>query len=213
MPVAADTILVTEVVTDPQQDHSESAGGNAIPYDLFPGTGTVSSVDEFVELYNASDEAIDLNGYALAFLDTSPSNYVFGTTTAGVTRYSPGSSLNELLAGGFVLLGNPPGAINNKIVVEVYDPHGNKLDRVEIADGKAANAAGEAVARMWDGERFLRRFFRDRITPLGPASPVPEPATVLLLAVSGAAAATRRRSRRASGRKRPETRQPRPCPA
>ncbi len=43
----ADCILVT----DPQADHSENSGGNGAPFDLEPGDGTVSSVDEFVELY------------------------------------------------------------------------------------------------------------------------------------------------------------------
>ena len=207
-PAFADRILITEVVTDPQQDHSESAGGSGTPYDLFPGTGTISSVDEYVELYNASFDPIDLSGYVLWFNDTSPTSYTFGTTTSGVTRYSPGSSLKKLLPGGFVLLGNPPGAINNKVNVAVHDSSGNKLNCVAIEDGKAGNTASEAVARIWDGSQFLRRFFADRITPLGVSNPAPkpvaEPSAALLLAVTGAAAAavaTRRRARRESARR------------
>lgn len=217
-PAFADTILITEVVTDPQQDHSESAGGNGVRYDLFPGTGTVSSVDEYIELYNASFDPIDLTGYVLWINDTSPTSYVFGTTKSGVTRYSPGSSLKKLLAGGFVLLGNPPGAINNKVTVAVHDSLGNELNSVVIEDGKAGNVGSEAVARIWDGSQFLRRFFADRITPLGVSNPapdpVPEPSAVLLLAVTGAVAAavaTRRRARRESADKLRESPPPRSC--
>ena len=36
----ADCILLTEVVPDPQADHSENSGGNGVPFDLEPGDGT-----------------------------------------------------------------------------------------------------------------------------------------------------------------------------
>ena len=47
----ADRLGITEVVTDPQADHSESAGGNGVAFDHLPGNGSITSSDEFIELY------------------------------------------------------------------------------------------------------------------------------------------------------------------
>jgi hypothetical protein len=172
----ADSILITEVVTDPQGDHSENAGGNGVPFDLVPGTGTVSSVDEFVELFNAGAEPADLTGFTLDFLDTTPSRYTFGSTGGtGTLLFTSGSSLAHLLPGGFVLLGNPPGALNNDLDLELRDPLGALCDRLAAVDGNAASGLDEAVARLWTGQAFLDEIRHGPISPLGPGAPVPEP--------------------------------------
>lgn len=204
---AADSVLITEIVTDPQADHSENAGGNGTPYDRLPGTGTVSSVDEFVELYNAGPTPVDLTGLTLEFLDTTPGRYTFGSGSGtGTLLFTSGSSLEELLPGGFVLLGNPPGALNNLIDVELRDPLGALLDRVAIADGNATSGLDEAVARLWTGAHFEDGFGRGPISPLGPGAPVPEPAGLVWLGLSVlAAGASRASGGRAprEGRRRP----------
>jgi hypothetical protein len=212
----ADCILVTEVVTDPQADHSENSGGNGVPFDLEPGDGTVSSVDEFVELYNAGTEALDLTGFSIEFRDTTPSSFVFGTSS-GILRFSDGSSLESLEAGAFVLLGNPPGTVNNKVTIDVRDPLGALVDSFEIQDGNASSDADEAIFRAWTGEIFLDQLQQGVITPLAPpagAEPVPEPpAAALLLGVSllAAVGASARRARCGSRRRSREVPQTRPC--
>ena len=210
----ADCILVTEIVTDPQADHSENSGGNGAPFDLEPGDGTVSSVDEFVELYNAGTEALDLTGFSIEFRDTTPSSFLFGTSS-GILRFSEGSHLESLAAGAFVLLGNPPGTINNKVTIDVRDPLGVLVDSFEIEDGNASSAADEAIFRVWTGELFLDRPDQGVITPLAfpAAEPVPEPAAALLLgssllAVLGASARRARCGSRRRPRGAPRTR---PC--
>ncbi|MHC4959805.1 MAG: PEP-CTERM sorting domain-containing protein, partial [Planctomycetota bacterium] len=203
-PTAADQILITEVVTDPQLDHSDSAGGNGVAFDMQPGTGTVSATDEFIELFNAGCDSIDLDGYALEFADSSPTGYIFGVTTGGTLRFSTGSSINNLLPGGFVLLGNPPGSLNNAIDIEFTDPFGGLVTSISIEDGNASTALDEAVARAWTGAGFGSTYVREAVTPLGPTPTVPEPTTALLtgLILLGAAAARPRRARRGSGRTR-----------
>jgi hypothetical protein len=203
-PAAADSVRITEVVTDPQADHSENAGGNGTPYDLLPGTGTISSVDEFVELFNAGSTALDLTGYTLAFLDTTPSSYTFGTTSGTATLlFTGGSSLEQLLPGGFVLLGNPPGALNNSLDIELRDPEGALRDLLAVADGNATSGLDEAVARLWTGHGFLDETERAPISPLDPGAPVPEPGGLVWLGLSvlaGASRATGGRARRATSR-------------
>jgi hypothetical protein len=207
-PAAADSIRITEVVTDPQADHSENTGGNGVPYDLSPGTGTISSVDEFVELFNAGGTPIDLTDFTLEFLDTTPSSYTFGATSTGTLLFTSGSSLEALLPGGFVLLGNPPGALNNSLEIELRDPLRALLDLLAVTDGNATSGLDEAVARLWSGKAFLDEVQRAAISPLGngaPEAPVPEPQGLVWLGLSviaGVSRATAGRARRAGSRRR-----------
>ncbi len=211
----ADSLLITEAVVDPQSDHSESAGGNGVPYDGVPGNGTVSTVDEFLEIYNAGPAAIDLTLYRLEFLDTTPDTLVLGSAGSVVLRFSSGSSIRALLPGGFVIIGNPPGSMNNLIEILLRAGNGTLLDRLSIANGAAQGPGDEAVARVWDGLRFLATFVRAPISPLGPtasapaaggpsATPTPEVGTlattalILLLAARSSARRARRASRRRS---------------
>ena len=211
---SAGPILITEVVTDPQGDHSENSGGNGVAYDAVPGNGTVSSTDEYVELYNAGRAVFDLRDYVLRFWDTSPSEYSFRDTPGGVLRFSGLSSVDVFMPGDFALLGNPPGALNNTLRVDLETVHGMLLDSVRIPDGNATGAADEAVARAWTGFEFKSRFVRGPISPLSFGEPVPEPplavlgALAVLLSVVPALRRRPRRPARAGGRTQPRPRRP-----
>jgi len=197
--VAAGPIHFSEAVLDPQADHSESAGGNGVLYDLVPGSGTVSTVDEWIEIYNASAAAVDLAGWRVEFADTSPAAFVFGVDPA-VLRFSEGSGLTSLAPGGFALVGNPPGSMNNAIDLLLYDASGSLMDQWSIVGAGSRGAADESWHRVLraDGSFYAAR---GAITPLAPApsgepAPVPEPSS-LLLATAGLAAAARARLRTA----------------
>ncbi len=204
-PVLADRILITEVVTDPQGDHSESSGGNGVPFDGIPGNGTVSDTDEFVELFNAARRVVDLTGWVLEFQDTSPSRFVFGVDS-GILRFSGGSTLTAFLPGTYLVLGNPPGALNNRVDVLLRDNFGETENGFLIQNGAATSALDEAVARQV-AESGQLITVRAPISPLGgllATQPVPEPGSILLVGISGLAAAlaTARRARRARLRRR-----------
>ena len=220
-PACADVIRITEVVTDPQSDHNESAGGNGVVFDDVPGSGSVTSSDEWVELANVGSETFDLTGFTLAFLDSTPSTYVFGTTTAGTLLFSGTASLTSFAPGDFLLLGNPPGALNNKIDLEFRDPYGTLIDAWSIEDANASGLLDESLSRPISSDVVVQGAITpliDSPAPSGPGGmgpgeevePVPEPSTFALLALSvaGWIGARRRKARHASSRTRSDTPQP-----
>ena len=186
-------LLITEVVTDPQQDWSSGGYVSA-------GTDSVSSLDEYIELYNAGTGAVDLTGYALHMDDTTP--MVLAFPGAATFAFSSGSSLTSFLPGGFLVIGNPPGEINNSIEIRLHDPGGALLDSVTLGSGgpltipgqyaPSGNASGtldEAVTRLWTGGAFqdtsvdFADFARTAASPLLPeaVAAIPEPQTYALL--------------------------------
>ena len=222
-------LLVSEVVTDPQGDHSENTGGNGVPYDDQPGTGTVSSVDEFVELIYVGSDVLDLTGAVLRMEDTTPATHVFGTTRAGSVRFSSGSRLNALQPGARILIGNPTGVLNNAVSLAVFGPDGALWDQVGIDDGNASSADDEALHRVFDADGVTDAFRRGVISPLvvdlpgapdgdgtsgsgtgsgsspgdpGSGEPVPEPGTLLLVTAALACRRTLQRARSAWRRRR-----------
>lgn len=218
-PACADVIRFTEVVTDPQSDHNESAGGNGVAFDQVPGSGSITSSDEWVELANVGSETFDLTGFSLSFLDSTPSTYVFGTTKTGTLLFSGTGSLTSFAPGDFLLLGNPPGALNNKIDLEFRDQYGTLIDEWSVKDANASGLSDESLSRPLLSDVVVQ----GAITPLfetppptaadgshggaGEAQPVPEPSTLALLglSVAGWIGARRRKARRASCRTRSDT--------
>jgi len=226
-PACANEIHFTELVADPQSDHNESSGGNGSLFDLVPGTGSITSSDEWVELYNAGSDPIDLTGFSILFADTTPSSYVFGTTTSGTLLFSGTSAIDSFAPGDFLVLGNPPGAINNAVTLELRDSNDFLLELWEVDDANASDSADEAVARSLLGDEEIRAaisplanaaYFVDMAgapgdgstttgglsgtIPDAAAEPVPEPSTVFLLGLTAAGwfAARLRRARRGSSR-------------
>jgi hypothetical protein len=160
------SVLINEVVTDPQQDWNDSAGGNGVPFDAIPGNGTVSSTDEWVELLNTRGTTLNLTGWRLAMMDTSPATEVLGSGSA-VLRFSAGGSLSNFQPGERLVIGNPTGTMNNDVYLQLWDASGTLIDDVEIGfdlegdgddgvpepgqDGNATGPDDEAIARVPDG--------------------------------------------------------------
>lgn len=212
---AAGPVHFSEAVLDPQADHSESAGGNGVAFDLVPGNGTVSTVDEWIEVHNASTASVDLAGWRVEFADTSPATFVFGVDSA-VLRFSEGSGPLSLAPGGFAVVGNPPGSMNNAIDLVLYDGSGALVDAWSISGAGSTGAADEAWSRVLRADGSFATA-RGAITPLAlppeaSPAPVPEPST-LLLAIAGFAAAARAKRRTARRDRLRTPGGPRPAPA
>lgn len=144
-------ILITEVVPDPQQDHSESSVGNDVLFDEIPGTGTVSSSDEFIEIFNGTDETVDVSSWSLNMVDGTDVNQ--GLNDSEWDKYfSAGGSLEQLGSGEFLVLGDPEGTINNTVSLELLNEVGEVIDSVEIEDANAAGVDDESYYRGPDGE-------------------------------------------------------------
>lgn len=136
-------VLITEVVTDPQQDHNESTPGNGILFDSEPGTGTVGSTDEYVEIFNGTDEEVDASLWTLNMKDGTDESQALNDES--LDRYfSVGGSLEDVAPGEFLVLGNPSGSMNNTITIELIDENGDVVDAVDVDDANATGLEDES---------------------------------------------------------------------
>jgi PKD repeat protein len=142
------SIVINEVVTDPQQDWSDNAGGNGIAFDAVPGSGSITDTDEWVELYNAGTQAINLvsgSGWTLEFVNGSNTTLNFSAPGTAVLRFSAGGSVANFQPGEYLVIGNPPGAINNDVFIVLKDAAGAVVDQVEIGDDFANDGSGDGA--------------------------------------------------------------------
>jgi cysteine-rich repeat protein len=125
-------IIINEFTTDPQQDWS----GNGFITD-----GT----DEWFELYNPTPNPVDLSGWTLYLIDTSP---------------EAESLTGTILPFGYLNVLNPQGVQNNNGQIILYDLLGNQIDSVSYGnwddgilsdnapDGNSDSIENECLARI-----------------------------------------------------------------
>lgn len=120
-------VVINEVVTDPQRDWNDSEGGNGTAYDPVPGTGLIDADDEWIELYNNDEVALDLTengGWTLIMTDGSAETLNFASPDAGtVFQFSNGGSLSNFQPGEYLVIGNPPGDIEDNVYIELQRPN------------------------------------------------------------------------------------------
>jgi hypothetical protein len=150
-------VVINEIVTHPQQDWNETAGGNGIPFDDIPGTGSVTTSDEYIELYNGSPHAVDLSGWTLQQIDGSDQIHSMGQHSSVTERFSKaGSTLQHFQSGDYLVIGKPVGDNLDNVTLILRDANGFERDRVQFGNGAApwGRATGiddEAVLRIPNG--------------------------------------------------------------
>lgn len=144
-------VLISEIVVDPQADHGDSSGGNGIPFDATPGTGTIGSTDEYIELYNGSENSVNLTGWSLLMADGTDVTQSLDQASL----FSLGGTVTEFQSGEFLVVGNPDGDMKNAISVTLFDDAASLVDSVTLDDANADNLTNEAWMRAengWDWE-------------------------------------------------------------
>lgn len=141
-----DSVIISEVVADPQQDHGDSLEGNGIAFDAMPGVGTISVTDEYVELFNGSSANVDLTGWSLSMVDGTDATQVLSETMNADLYFSLNGSLAAFAPGEFVVLGNPDGSINNALTLTLTNANGDLIESIDIADANASDIEDEAYA-------------------------------------------------------------------
>ena len=171
-------VRINELVVTPVQDWNDTAGGDGAPFSATPGTGQVTSSDEWVELVNASGATVDMSGYTLVVYDgfnvftAARAATVLGESSS-VVVYGASSGVDAVAPDDCVVVGNPAGSLFFDCYVELRDGGGALVDAVEIggnfasqdrggdgvdngapeagADGRSTGVADEAIARVPDG--------------------------------------------------------------
>jgi len=143
-----DRVYISEVVTDPQQDHNESTPGNGIEFDSVPGEGTIGSTDEYVEIVNGTASSLNLTGWYLSMIDGTDE---VQELTEDVSYFSQDGSLENFQSGEYLVIGNPDGAMNNTLVLELYNEIDEIQDSLSIEDANAESLNDESYRLSSDG--------------------------------------------------------------
>ncbi len=139
----------TEVVTDPQQDWNDSTDGDGIAFNSIPGSGTVGSTDEWIEIKNSRDVSVDLTGWSLAMNDGTDVTDAFSSSTS-LFIFSDGGSLTDFQSGESLVIGNPPGDMKNTITLALYDSSNDLVDELNIDDSNADDPSNESYQLLDD---------------------------------------------------------------
>ena len=189
-------VMISEVVTTPRSDWSDSAGG-VNPYDSEPGTGLVSTRDEFIEIVNRSNRPVDLRGWTLEIIDSAPNTLSLESTTI---FFNEGSTKEAFLPNHFAVVGDPAGVLSTNVFILLRNAEGTLIDDVEIGglsstldferdgigdgapspgeNGFARGAFDESIARpdgAVDTDNDQADFRKMVATPLAPNLAAPPP--------------------------------------
>lgn len=146
-------VIISEVVTDPQQDWNDSMGGNGILFDAIPGNGSIGPTDEWLELKNISDEAKNISQWSLMYLDGTDEVQVFEPDMSGI-YFSGDGSIENLNSEEILVVSNPPGDMKNSIRIILYDELQNVQNEIFIEDGNATSTFDESNSFDADGNYF-----------------------------------------------------------
>ena len=129
-PFISASVLINEFTTDPQTD-----------WDLSGGVGTS---DEFIELFNSGDSDINISGWNISLLDSTPTGQILSGT---------------IQAHGYFVILNPTGSQNNDGQLILRNESGIIIDLVTYGnfdDGTIDNNAPNGNANALNDECLAR---------------------------------------------------------
>ena len=157
--VAPDRVAVAlrEFVATPRSDWGDSEPRGE-PFDESPGQGTVSSADEWLELVNASESAIDIaaSGLRILTLDRTPTETIVARAPA--LRFGDGGDATAWRPAEALVVRPRGDMTQSDLVIEVW-AGALLLDRVVVSEEADADHPGgappdlhrEALARQPNG--------------------------------------------------------------
>jgi hypothetical protein len=135
-------VRLSEVVVRPLRDWGDSAGGG-VPFDASPGTGTVSSADEWVELVNVSSDVVDLRRAALELRALDATASVTPLLGAPALYFGDGGSPEAWWPGEALVVRTRGDMAQRGLRLEVWSG-ARRLDRLELGDPEGADHPGGA---------------------------------------------------------------------
>jgi hypothetical protein len=134
------SVVISEIVASPLRDWGDSEGGE-VPFDAIPGIGAVSDADEWIELINLSEAAIDLNaaGLELRTIDGAPS--ITPLAGAPALYFGDGGALDSWFPGEALVV-RPRGAMSSRTLIVEVAAGERILDRRVIGEVSGADHAG-----------------------------------------------------------------------
>lgn len=157
--VALGDLALLAVNVDPRQDWSCSDDScRAFCGDA--GQSTVSTSDEYLVLVNGSDHWVDLRQIEIVMEDSTPESWVPDDQTD--LCFMGSGTLGALSPGEIVVLGNPPGSMNNETNVRLYY-RSELIDWLSIASGELLSSEhlwqSPAGGKAQSGTAEIRRSF------------------------------------------------------
>ncbi len=148
-------ILITEIVTDPRfdwDDQNSSESNLGVPFDNNVGTGNRSrNNDQWVEIYNNTTCSIDLSGWYLLMKDRDPTEIRELGLNPTKESYTPGSSLNALQSGHYMIIGDPAlngfsrrTHLDDECYVAIFDYNPSTIINPPISDVELDPAGGNS---------------------------------------------------------------------
>lgn len=161
-------VVINELVLHPHQNWNDQETGDGIPFNAIPGTGMVTTTDRWIELFNASDQVLDLTGWFLNMKESGSEPYIIGSGKATEIINPSPATLSNFLPEAYLVIGNPPFISDSTDAISLHDASGALVDRIEMGtirwsaalsdtgtagvfSALTGSSANEAMARVPNG--------------------------------------------------------------
>ena len=141
-------VRLNEICGQPQQDWSDDEGGDGLPYSATPGTGTIDSDDEWIEIVNLRPGATDMSGYSVVLyrgtnlIDDPAALTPLDTLNSVVQVIGTGTGVADVRQNDRIVIGDPGGALPPDFWLELRDDSGVLIDTVEVGGNSAGTDHG-----------------------------------------------------------------------